>query len=339
MYPIADVASHEQQTYMERNASLDGLKYLLIVLVVLGHFIEPSRYTYDGVCRLYSVIYSFHMPLFVLLSGYFYKQRTLREEWQKCLPLIEVFVLSHIGFILLRDRTITPVNLLTFGAAPSWYIISLVAWRLMSSAALRMMRSDRLFVLSILLAVVTFVAIPKHGDVLSVMRICQFYPYFLFGYLLRQNNWQDTLARYKTVVCSIGLISLAGVLYTSCRLQHVVLFQRDGLLKLAEISGYDVWVILGYRYMLVAWGLLISVSLFLLLRNAAWVQRFALYGRGTLFIYFGQTLLYPLVNRYCCGLTCSLVAVVCAVGVLTYLSTRPVANILMHPVSTILHKS
>lgn len=30
---------------MERDRVLDATKYILIILVVLGHFIEPSRYT------------------------------------------------------------------------------------------------------------------------------------------------------------------------------------------------------------------------------------------------------------------------------------------------------
>lgn len=55
----------------QRNEVLDGLKFLLIVLVAVGHFSEPYRYTHTIVLGGYSVIYLFHMPLFILLSGYY----------------------------------------------------------------------------------------------------------------------------------------------------------------------------------------------------------------------------------------------------------------------------
>ncbi len=54
----------------QRNEVLDGLKFLLIILVAVGHFSEPYRYTHTIVLSGYSVIYLFHMPLFILLIGY-----------------------------------------------------------------------------------------------------------------------------------------------------------------------------------------------------------------------------------------------------------------------------
>ena len=54
-----------------RDETFDILKGTAIVLVILGH------------CRvgpLYSFIYSFHMPLFFFISGYFLKIRPLKEE-------------------------------------------------------------------------------------------------------------------------------------------------------------------------------------------------------------------------------------------------------------------
>lgn len=50
-----------------RNKTYDGLKFLLIVLVTIGHFSEPYRYTHSMIGAGYSVIYLFHMPLFILL--------------------------------------------------------------------------------------------------------------------------------------------------------------------------------------------------------------------------------------------------------------------------------
>lgn len=48
---------------------IDHLKGIAILLVVIGHFIQINTIDSTG-DRLFSAIYSFHMPLFMFLSGY-----------------------------------------------------------------------------------------------------------------------------------------------------------------------------------------------------------------------------------------------------------------------------
>ena len=57
---------------MERKRLIwaDSLKGILMILVVLGHAIQ---YTIGNECyanRLWNIIYSFHMPAFMAVSGY-----------------------------------------------------------------------------------------------------------------------------------------------------------------------------------------------------------------------------------------------------------------------------
>lgn len=63
----------------KRIESLDIFRGVLIFLVVFGHFLLPMK---DKECaisvRLFLTIYSFHMPAFIFLSGYFYY-----ESWKK----------------------------------------------------------------------------------------------------------------------------------------------------------------------------------------------------------------------------------------------------------------
>ena len=56
-----------------RNYFLDNYKALLIVLVVIGHFIEPCYENNDFLTILKWVIFSFHMPAFIFISGFFSK--------------------------------------------------------------------------------------------------------------------------------------------------------------------------------------------------------------------------------------------------------------------------
>jgi len=53
-----------------RNLYFDNMKFILIFLVVLGHFANLHRLL-PIMGGLNNAIYSFHMPLFIYISGYF----------------------------------------------------------------------------------------------------------------------------------------------------------------------------------------------------------------------------------------------------------------------------
>ena len=58
----------------QRDYLFDNYKAFLILLVVIGHFIEPA---YNNNTLLYTLkwlIFSFHMPAFIFISGYFSKR-------------------------------------------------------------------------------------------------------------------------------------------------------------------------------------------------------------------------------------------------------------------------
>ena len=59
----------------KRIYTLDNLKAVLIFLVVLGHLlISFTHATCNSAKYISSFIYSFHMPLFIIISGYFSKK-------------------------------------------------------------------------------------------------------------------------------------------------------------------------------------------------------------------------------------------------------------------------
>ena len=58
----------------ERIYKFDNIKLLTILLVVVGHVIEPYTKHSDMFRSLFIFIYSFHMPLFIFISGLFQKR-------------------------------------------------------------------------------------------------------------------------------------------------------------------------------------------------------------------------------------------------------------------------
>ena len=58
----------------ERDYLFDNYKAFLIVLVVVGHFIEVASDDNVMMETMKWIIFSFHMPAFVFISGYFSKK-------------------------------------------------------------------------------------------------------------------------------------------------------------------------------------------------------------------------------------------------------------------------
>lgn len=79
----------------KRNAQLDTMRGMAIILVVLGH---------AGVCdEIRNWIYAFHMPLFFFISGYFCNDRKAFGSfiYSKLKKLYFPFVSYYVSFILL----------------------------------------------------------------------------------------------------------------------------------------------------------------------------------------------------------------------------------------------
>ena len=123
-------------SYNSRIETLDIYKGFLIFLVVWGHFMMPLiDREYPVARRLFLFIYSFHMPAFIFLSGYFYYDSWKRKgtKLKSVIPLIMLFflmkILLHISDMLFYgDRNIIP-DFLHESSTP-WYISALIFFRL-----------------------------------------------------------------------------------------------------------------------------------------------------------------------------------------------------------------
>lgn len=75
-----------------RNVIFDAIKALAIWLVVLGHCIQYLSGLDFWNDRWFQFIYSFHMPLFFMVSGFFFASSTKLTIWEflrkKCLTLL-----------------------------------------------------------------------------------------------------------------------------------------------------------------------------------------------------------------------------------------------------------
>jgi fucose 4-O-acetylase-like acetyltransferase len=108
-------------TSSNRDAPLECLKGLIIILVVLGHIpvsgTPPTEQTWFDFLR--QVIYTFHMPAFFVLSGIIFYSQSLRTFEKSPSP----FSATYLSFIRERaNRLLVPFILLGTTAAFAKYI-------------------------------------------------------------------------------------------------------------------------------------------------------------------------------------------------------------------------
>jgi fucose 4-O-acetylase-like acetyltransferase len=83
-----------------RDKSIDALKGLAITLVVIGHAIQKNIQDPNN-NYVYQLIYSFHMPLFMFLSGYTTIISGQIIEWQMINKRARTLVVPFISWFIL----------------------------------------------------------------------------------------------------------------------------------------------------------------------------------------------------------------------------------------------
>jgi len=113
----------------KRDSYFDNAKILLIFLVVFGHFIQSYIDMNLFISYMYNFIYTFHMPAFIIISGFFAKG--IYEKgyiWKLTKKLILPYVLFQViyGFFyyFLHGKETFKLELLD-PKWSLWFLISL----------------------------------------------------------------------------------------------------------------------------------------------------------------------------------------------------------------------
>lgn len=159
-----------------REYLFDNYKVLLIILVVIGHFIEPN---YDQNPFLYELkwaIVAFHMPAFIFISGYFSKRIPSIKKLIKGL-VIPYFIYEILYYLLYTCILDKETGLyFTRPKFSLWYLMALFVWRI---AAPLVQKIPHHLVLAMIGGLL--VGLTNLDNYLSIPRIVFFFPFFLAG--------------------------------------------------------------------------------------------------------------------------------------------------------------
>ncbi|MFA1551626.1 acyltransferase family protein [Actinomadura chokoriensis] len=119
----------------ERDAYFDNVKFFLIMLVVLGHCWEVFRNDSHAVNAVYSLVYAFHMPAFVFVSGYF--SRGFMKSTEKFRVVFPTLIVPYVIFDVLYRMQLVIIRGNEFRLHElfrpqflMWFLVALVLWRL-----------------------------------------------------------------------------------------------------------------------------------------------------------------------------------------------------------------
>lgn len=265
----------------QRDAFFDNAKYLAIVLVAMGHAWEPLTDHSRAAEALYMTVYAFHMPAFILISGYFSRSFDMRTDRLKRLVsgVLVPFVLFEVAYTFFKryadDDPTQPISLLDPWYL-TWFLAALFVWRL-TTPLWKVVRWPVLLALAI--AAMASVS-PDIGDDLDLQRVLQFLPFFVMGLFLKPEHFQ-LVRRREVRILSVPVFALALLVayWAGPRMSSAWFYHRDS----AQELGAPWWA--GAVMTLAMFG----CSMVLMACFFAWVPRrkmwFTILGAGTLYGY------------------------------------------------------
>lgn len=171
-----------------RIALWDNARFVLLVLVVMGHAISTIRMDSDFGFAAYAYIYLFHMPALILLSGVFAKPESTPKAVKSTVQLLVIWLIWEgiwaLTHFFASDRAL-PNSWLVSPAWTLWFLVSLATMRILLPY-IAQLRHPLIFSIVLALAAGLFPAVGTH---FSASRTLCFLPFFVVGWLAKDRGW------------------------------------------------------------------------------------------------------------------------------------------------------
>lgn len=268
-----------------------NLRFLLILSVFVGNAIEPLIWRMDSMYSLYQWIFTFHMPLFVFVTGYFAKNNLKGTPGRKVMLQIGLQYMIFQSLYSMLDMLWFQVDSVhrSFFAPYLllWFLASHLGWRTFMLLT-RQWTPGRQLALSVVLAVLVGY-LPIDGVWLSISRTFVFLPFFVLGY-----HFSDQLLAYlqkPKVRIAAASASLVWLLVLGLGLLHIAPGWLYGSLTYKEL-GSAAWMTGLFRLLLYPVQLLAGLAFLGLVPVRS--GRITEWGRRTLYVF----LLHGFVVRF-----------------------------------------
>lgn len=254
-----------------KNFTISTVRGIAIILVVYGHVIQRSMAPIGEDFFLnpaFKIIYTFHMPLFVFISGYVMafslSRRSLSDAFKtKCKTLLIPFVswgtLGIISTYLLNIIDGKNINITNFPRdlindlllKPSvWFLFTLF---ILSCMLLYSIKLGQRFGIITFLFIYFFIFIIPYNDYFSLFYIKWFYLFYVAGYLFNKYGIKIKNESIRTVISFISLIIFVVLVSHWTKYDYIYINKMNFISK---NYFYDFFRII-YRYIVAFLGIII----------------------------------------------------------------------------------
>jgi len=212
------------QEQQKRSSYWDNIKGLLILLTVFAHILFQLQDSFSEINETVDIIYMFHMPAFVFVSGFFGKSKR-SQSFSGIMELVFLYFIfnSTMGFIYGFESLLKPMY-------SYWYFIALIAWRV-TAHHIAKFREINLILLIIALFVGFY---PTVDNTLASARILGFYPFYMSGYLLSSEKSNELEKKEYAKRAVIGILSAGASLSLSLFAYQFFNYSDNAL----QMAGY-----------------------------------------------------------------------------------------------------
>lgn len=269
----------------------DNLKVLLMMLVVMTHSANIYQLEgYEWIQYLWVFIMTFTMPLFMIISGFWYKPRSISYSLQHFLyPCLLFSAVNLCGGAICGAYPDGVV--LTKSGWAMWYIWALLLYNVITPLLLNKLGNTKTLALSILLAVICGFRF-LDNNILDAQRVVNFYPYFLIGICLRKQELRIYSLNKKNKFIRSSSFFILIIVYL------ILCYYRNGFCYgtgFMQIHGFSIVGFIS-KWLNFILCLLLSASVMMIIPNRKlWVSS---YGSRTMNVYMlHMSIIFPLCWR------------------------------------------
>lgn len=248
---------------LHRSKFIDIIKGIAIILVVLGHLIQYGNgldyvvngYFFDNL--LFKIIYSFHMPLFMLISGYLFYFSITKKDFKELLkgrffgivvPIVSWGVLVNIIFLIINR------NFDIYQFYSIWFL-----WAILFNSLLVII-INKLFKDSVILYVLIGIIMLIIPDFYNLHLFKYMYPYFVLGYFF--NKSFSTKNFQLNIIFLFSLLLYVPLMFFWDRSSYIYV---SGVNIMANPKIIDQLLIDIYRWVVGGIGSVLVLSLFFII--------------------------------------------------------------------------
>lgn len=267
---------------------MDNIKSLLIFLVILGHLIEASINYKPTLKSIYIAIYSFHMPLFIFITGYFAKLSKKPTKFKVKKAFI-TYILAQIIYSLFYIYIIRIKGFRLNFVYPNfimWYLQALIIWYILSDYFNGFLKSLSIsIVLAILVGLDTSIF-----TYLSLSRVIAFLPFFIAGYFFKY-GYIEKLYKYKYIIAFASIIIIFMLLKYSKYIDVMFLYSAH------PYSQLKVSLVNGMLFRILFFIVAAVLSSFIIIMTPKNKNIFSIFGRYTLTLYLVHPAIIQLMGK------------------------------------------